>query len=119
MMSALRTRRQPKSRASDRRALRAPSSEYDDDRRRVEEPPKEMLPGQDLVSEWADIDDTDGSDMERAVELASDDVVDENVFVPVIPKRANEFTCSSCFLVHHMSRLASSKGGRLICADCA
>ncbi len=119
MVSALRTRRQPQSLLSDRRALRATSSEYNDNRLRVEEPLEEMLPGRDLVSKWADIDDADGSDMERAVELASADVVGEDVFVPVIPKRADEFTCSSCLLIHHMSRLASSKGGQLICTDCA
>jgi hypothetical protein len=39
--------------------------------------------------------------------------------VRVIPKQADEFTCSSCFLVHHRSRLASEKDGRMICTDCA
>ena len=31
--------------------------------------------------------------------------------VRVVPKQADEFTCSSCFLVHHRSRLASEKNG--------
>ncbi|HWG93173.1 MAG TPA: DUF4193 family protein, partial [Mycobacteriales bacterium] len=31
----------------------------------------------------------------------------------------DEFTCSSCFLVHHRSQLASEKDGRLICTECA
>ena len=37
----------------------------------------------------------------------------------VIPKQADEFTCGSCFLVHHRSRLASEKKGVAICTDCA
>lgn len=48
MMSALRTRRQPQWLASDRRALRATSSKYDDTRLRVEEPLEEMVPSHDL-----------------------------------------------------------------------
>jgi hypothetical protein len=36
----------------------------------------------------------------------------------VIPKQANEFTCSSCFLVHHRNRLALQTGDRMVCSDC-
>ena len=36
-----------------------------------------------------------------------------------LPEQKDEFTCSGCFLVHHRSRLASDKGGQLICDDCA
>jgi hypothetical protein len=37
------------------------------------------------------------------------------------PRRTetDDFTCSSCFLVQHRSRLASEKGGVMICTDCA
>lgn len=119
MMSVVRTRRQPQSPASDRRASRTASSEYDDDRRRVEEPLEVALSGRDVAARWADLDDAEEFGMEPAVELASADVIGEDLFVKIAPKRADEFTCSSCFLIHHMSRLASSKGGRRICADCA
>jgi hypothetical protein len=37
----------------------------------------------------------------------------------VLPKQADEFTCASCFLVHHRSRLAESNGSQYICRDCA
>jgi hypothetical protein len=37
----------------------------------------------------------------------------------VLPKQADEFTCSSCFLVYHRSRLASGNNGHSICVDCA
>lgn len=119
MMSVARARRQPRSPASDRRASQAASSEYDDYRLRAEEPLEEMLPGRDLAANWADIDDAEESGVERAVALASADVIGDDVFVPIVRKRADEFMCSSCFLIHHMSRLASSKGGRRICTDCA
>ncbi|HTY30941.1 DUF4193 family protein [Mycobacterium sp.] len=115
----MRTRRQPQSPASDRKASQAASRDYDDNRRRIEEPLDEMLAGRDLAARWADIDDSEESGMERAVELAGGDVIGEDIFVPIAPKQANEFTCSSCFLIHHMSRLASSHGGRRICTDCA
>jgi len=108
-MSALRTRRQPQSLASDRRALRATSSEYDDNRLRVEGPPEETLPGGDPVFKWAHVGDADLSEVERAVELGSADVIGEDIFGPVMPKRADEFRCSSCFPIDHISRVASSK----------
>jgi hypothetical protein len=37
----------------------------------------------------------------------------------VIPKQADEFTCTSFFLVRHRSRLASCPGEPEVCADCA
>jgi hypothetical protein len=43
----------------------------------------------------------------------------EELTVKVLPKQADEFTCSKCFLVHHRSRLAEERGGALICRDCA
>jgi hypothetical protein len=39
--------------------------------------------------------------------------------VQVLPRQEDEFTCSSCFLVHHRSQLASAKNGALVCRDCA
>lgn len=52
-------------------------------------------------------------------ELPGADLSGEELSVTVIPQRADEFTCSSCFLVQHRSRLRSSNSGVLICADCA
>ena len=118
-MSALRARRPPRLRHPDRRAARLIDREDDDNRVRVEDTLEEVLPGQDLASRWVDIDDVDESDIEPLFELAGADLVGEGITVPVIPKRADEFMCSRCFLIQHMSRLASSKGGRLICTDCA
>ena len=52
-------------------------------------------------------------------ELPDADLSGEELSVTVIPQRADEFTCSSCFLVQHRSRLRRSSSGLPICADCA
>ncbi|OBH10617.1 MULTISPECIES: DUF4193 domain-containing protein [unclassified Mycobacterium] len=52
-------------------------------------------------------------------ELPGADLSGEELSVTVIPQRSDEFTCSSCFLVQHRSRLRSSNAGLSICADCA
>ena len=43
----------------------------------------------------------------------------EELTVKVLPKQADEFTCSKCFLVHHRSRLAEEHNGQFICRACA
>lgn len=52
-------------------------------------------------------------------ELPGADLSGEELTVTVIPQRGDEFTCSSCFLVQHRSRLRSSSSGLPVCADCA
>lgn len=51
-------------------------------------------------------------------ELPGGDLSGEELSVAVIPARADEFTCSSCYLVQHRSRLRSSANQPPICADC-
>jgi hypothetical protein len=63
-----------------------------------------------------DVDDGDEFD---AFELPGADLSGEELTVRVLPKQPDEFTCSSCFLVHHRNRLAMQVGGQLVCADCA
>ena len=63
--------------------------------------------------------DVDESDVAESFELPGADLSGEELSVRVIPKQADEFTCSSCFLVHHRSRLASEKDGATVCTDCA
>ncbi|OBI46604.1 DUF4193 domain-containing protein [Mycobacterium colombiense] len=52
-------------------------------------------------------------------ELPGADLSGEELSVTVIPQRADEFTCSSCFLVQHRSRMRVSGAGLPVCADCA
>jgi hypothetical protein len=63
--------------------------------------------------------DVDESETAENFELPGADLSGEELSVRVIPKQADEFTCSSCFLVQHRSRLASEKNGVMICNDCA
>ncbi len=57
-----------------------------------------------------DVEDTDTAE---SFELPGSDLSGEELTVRVIPKQADEFTCTSYFLVHHRSRLAS--GTQLVC----
>ncbi len=63
--------------------------------------------------------DLDESDAEESYELPGADLSDEELVVRVVPKQADEFTCSSCFLVHHRSRLARGGDAAPVCSDCA
>ncbi|MHA4855091.1 DUF4193 domain-containing protein [Rhodococcus sp. MSC1_016] len=68
----------------------------------------------DTQSPVVDVEDTDTAE---SFELPGADLSGEEFTVRVIPKQADEFTCTSCFLVHHRSRLAD--GEQRICRDCA
>lgn len=63
--------------------------------------------------------DVDEADFNEALELPGADLSGEELTVKVLPKQADEFTCSSCFLVHHRSRLAGERNGQPVCRDCA
>ena len=63
--------------------------------------------------------DVDETDFNENLELPGADLSGEELTVKVLPKQADEFTCASCFLVHHRSRLAESNGTTYICRDCA
>ena len=63
--------------------------------------------------------DEDEIEAAEGFELPGADLSNEELSVRVLPRQADEFTCSSCFLVHHRSRLAGEKNGQPICRDCA
>ncbi len=52
-------------------------------------------------------------------ELPGADLSGEELSVRVLPKQDDEFTCSVCFLVHHVSQMDSEEDGQPICSDCA
>jgi hypothetical protein len=62
-----------------------------------------------------DVDEADAAD---SFELPGADLSDEELTVAVVPMRADEFRCSSCFLVHHRSQLAGQRNGQDICREC-
>ena len=78
----------------------------------------EDLAGRRTTSTAA-VSDIDEPDLVESYELPGADLSDEELIVRVMPKQADEFTCSSCFLVHHRSRLAHGRNGESICTDCA
>ena len=63
--------------------------------------------------------DEDEVEAAESFELPGADLSHEELSVQVLPRQEDEFTCSSCFLVHHRSQLASEKNGVLLCTDCA
>lgn len=70
----------------------------------------------DTRSSSVDVDETEQAE---GFELPGADLSGEELSVRVLPRQADEFTCSQCFLVHHRSQLASSKGGVMVCRECA
>lgn len=68
----------------------------------------------------ADMVDADDLAASESMELPGADLSDEELFVRVLPKQQDEFTCATCFMVHHRSQLAGEdKNGQPICRDCA
>jgi hypothetical protein len=63
--------------------------------------------------------DIDETDLAESLELPGADLSNEELSLRVIPRQADEFTCSRCFLVHHRSQLATERNGQQICRECA
>lgn len=70
----------------------------------------------DKSSGNVDVDETEHAE---GFELPGADLSGEELTVRVLPRQADEFTCASCFLVHHRSQLAGEKNGLPICTECA
>ncbi|KWX00339.1 DUF4193 domain-containing protein [Carbonactinospora thermoautotrophica] len=78
----------------------------------------EELKARTRVDKSAIFVDSEDSDAEP-IELPGADLSNEELSVRVLPRQADEFTCSRCFLVHHRSQLASEADGQMVCRDCA
>jgi hypothetical protein len=63
--------------------------------------------------------DLDPDDVAEGLELPGADLSNEELVTRIIPRQADEFTCSRCFLVHHRSQIAEERGGQLVCRECA
>lgn len=63
--------------------------------------------------------DVDEAEQAEGFELPGADLSGEELSVRVIPKQADEFTCSKCFLVHHRSQLDGEVKGMPVCTECA
>ena len=63
--------------------------------------------------------DVDEVELAESLELPGADLSGEELTVRVMPRQADEFTCSRCFLVHHRSQLAEERNGQPVCRECA
>lgn len=98
------------------------ATDYDSPRKTDEELGEDSL--QELQSRRQDSSaaavEVDENEQAENYELPGADLSNEELSVRVLPRQADEFTCSRCFLVHHRSQLAKqSKKGQLICRECA
>ena len=55
--------------------------------------------------------DVDEAELAESLELPGADLSGEELAIKVLPRQADEFTCSHCFLVHHRSQLSREKNG--------
>ena len=81
----------------------------------------EEIKGQRAAAQSGVID-VDETDLNEALELPGADLSGlsgDDLTVRVLPKQRDEFTCSSCFLVHHRTRLARQGKRGPLCRDCA
>ena len=70
----------------------------------------------DKAASTVDVDETEAAE---SLELPGADLSNEELSVRVLPRQADEFTCSRCFLVHHRSQLAKQVRGQPVCSECA
>lgn len=96
------------------------ATDYDTPRKTDEELNEESI--EELKARRADAQsgqvDIDEAELAETLELPGADLSGEELTVRVVPKQADEFTCSRCFLVHHRSQLARGEGAGAICSEC-
>jgi Domain of unknown function (DUF4193) len=63
--------------------------------------------------------DEDETEAAEGFELPGADLSGEEFTVRVLPRQADEFTCTRCFLVHHRSQLALTDKVGPVCSECA
>lgn len=95
--------------------------DYDTPRTREEEEPQaDSLEGLQAAAAEQRVADDDEGEIVEPFELPGADLSGEELEVSVVPRREDEFTCGSCFLVQHRSMIAHDPGdGFPICRDCA
>ena len=97
------------------------ATDYDTPRKTDEELHEESL--EELKAKRAEVQsgkiDLDEEEEAESLELPGADLSGEELSVRVVPKKEDEFTCSRCFLVSHISNVAKGSGANAICRDCA
>ncbi|AKE41370.1 Uncharacterised protein [Corynebacterium kutscheri] len=97
------------------------ATDYDAPRRREEdELETDSLEGLKAAEAHSGNIDADEEEMVEAYDLPSLDLSGEELNVTVVPRREDEFTCSSCYLVQSNKRIDHVEDdGSIICKDCA
>ncbi len=97
------------------------ATDYDAPRRTEEDLTEDSL--EELKARRVDpksgIVDVDETELAESLELPGADLSGEELAVRVLPRQGDEFTCSSCHLVHHRRLLGEWRGEQPICRDCA
>ena len=100
----------------------AVTTDYDAPRRStLQDVDTETLDALTAAARSPDVD-LEEEDTAEGIDPPGADVSDlsgEVLTMPVVPRQADEFTCPSCFLVQHRSRIAGHSAGRPVCLDCA
>jgi hypothetical protein len=108
-------------RRDDRSVTPLMATDYDAPRKTEEDLSEDSL--QELQARRSDknsgVVDEDETEAAEGFELPGADLSGEELSVRVLPRQADEFTCTSCYLVHHRSQLAYEKDGRPVCSECA
>ena len=97
----------------------AVTTDYDAPRRStLQDVDTETLEALTAAARSPDVD-LEEEDTAEGIDPPGADLSGEVLTMPVVPRRADEFTCTSCFLVQHRSRIAGHSAGRPVCLDCA
>ena len=100
--------------------VRAMATDYDTPRKTDEELHEESL--EELKAKRVDAQsgqiDVDEAEAAESLELPGADLSGEELAVRVVPKQVDEFTCSRCLLVHHITQLAKGEGAKAVCKEC-
>ena len=97
----------------------AVTTDYDAPRRStLQDVDTETLDALTAAARSPDVD-LEEEDTAEGIDLPGADLSGEVLTMPVVPRQTDEFTCTSCFLVQHRSRIAAHSAGRPVCLDCA
>ena len=97
------------------------ATDYDTPRKTDEElheESQEELKAQRVDAQSGQID-VDEAEAAENLELPGADLSGEELSVRVVPKQEDEFTCSRCFLIHHITQLSKGEGAKAVCKECA
>ena len=101
--------------------VRSVATDYDTPRKTDEELHEESL--EELKAKRVDAQsgqiDVDEAEAAENLELPGADLSNEKLAVRVVPVQLDEFTCSRCFLIHHITQLSKGEGAKAICKECA